>query len=124
MNSIRGLSLGVVLLSLVGLAEAGGGKKAQELLVGKWMGEAKDTEIVSITMEFAKDGKYKVETKTGDVRELVKGTYKLVDDKTLELAPAIEGEKPSRLKIEKLTEDMLILIAPEIKQRFELKRVK
>ena len=137
MNLVRCLMLGSFLLGVAGLgAEAGAGKKAQELIVGKWQMEKKeksgDKEIViSLTMQFASDGKYKVTRKVGEPinKELTKeGKYKFLDDTTLEITPAGEGEKKERTKIEKLTATDLTLVSEKDSQgktvTLELKRVK
>lgn len=119
---VRSLILGGVMLSLVALGvQAGGGStNNRELIVGKWKMATKDKfgdkEVeFSITAEFFKDGKLKLSSRVGDPlnkEESKEGTYKFIDDTTIESELRKLGDKEAekdKLKIDSLTKDKLIL---------------
>lgn len=132
MNLLRGLAFGAFLICLVGLrADAGEGKKVQDLIVGKWRMELKEKQddkvvTITITVEFSKDGKFKAVEKVGkpiDAKSTKEGTYKIIDDRTLEVAITGDKKTPGRSKIEKLTDSVLNMTG-EKGDKYEFKRVK
>jgi len=138
MNVFRAVILGSLLLCYVGLGvEAAAGKKPQELILGKWKTELKenfgDKDISStVTMEFLKEGKMSMVIKVGEPfnNEIsAEGTYKLIDDATLETTLVLPDRKEGtakRLKIEILTNEKLTLASEEKSKlkRLEFSRAK
>jgi len=87
--------------------------KAEDLIVGKWTHTAKkDNSEIVVVLEFLKGGDVTVELKlsTTTQPEKVKGKYKVLDDKTLE----IEVTDMGRSKTDKgeflLSKDRLTLV--------------
>jgi uncharacterized protein (TIGR03066 family) len=98
--------------------------KPKDLIVGKW--EPKQLpEGVKVTIEFTKDGKITVAGKAGDKEFKGSGTYKFVDDDTMETEMEIMGMKDkSKTKIVKISKEELITRDEGKKEEEKFKRVK
>lgn len=97
MKTAASILLGLILIAAV---DAGGDGKPKDLIVGKWS----EKEAGTFTLEFTKDGQLSVSV--GD--KLLKGTYKFVDEKTLEVEINDKNEK-NRLTVEKISKQELTL---------------
>jgi uncharacterized protein (TIGR03066 family) len=87
-------------------------KKAQDLLVGKWQsGDEKDKGVI---VEFTKDGGVKITLGADGFSFVIDGTYKLIDEKTVEVTMDDlnkKGEKKiEKLSIKSSTESECILV--------------
>jgi uncharacterized protein (TIGR03066 family) len=134
MKLLRILPL-VALVSIVAsFAAAGDGAKTKDLILGKWKYEktfkekedGKTVEIkVVIIVEFTKDGKWLIDSKTNGVNERKEGTYKVLDEKTLETTLTDEKNKimTNKLTIETLTKTKLVVF-DEKTPKMEFERVK
>jgi len=125
------------------LAAAGGAgeaPKAQDLIVGQWNAQralnGKDSDeirliILTIHAEFTADGKFKYEYRDHDEARTVEGTYKILDENTIETTAKeleISGKKSKKtvtrkLRIESLTKTKMFLI-DEKGERTDFYRVK
>jgi uncharacterized protein (TIGR03066 family) len=78
-------SLSAVLCAAL-LAPAAADAKPLEHLVGKWQGTIKDDngKESQLTVEFLKDGTWSGEAKSGDDVKKFAGTYKVIDEGTVE----------------------------------------
>src|SRR5438128_451472 len=92
--------LAVVALLAVAVRPALAAEKPQDLIVGKWQpSDAKD----KATLEFLKDGKLKI---TSD-QFTVDGSYKFIDDKTMEVKIAFGGQEMAvKLKVTVAKDDL------------------
>jgi len=83
-------------------------KKAKDLIVGKWEHTKKEGDVeAKITLDFAKDGKFTMTLEAGALNFNVKGKYKFVDDKNLELTlqdPQSKEEKTEKVKVVKISD--------------------
>jgi uncharacterized protein (TIGR03066 family) len=88
--------------------------KPADLIVGKWTHTEKQDKIeISVTLEFTKDNKLNMEMTLPNAKEPLKiaGTYKVVDDKTLEItAKDPKGEEKTDKGSFEVTKDKLTLI--------------
>jgi len=93
-------ALAVVALFALALVPAFAADKPQDLIVGKWKpNDAKD----EANLEFTKDGKVKV---TGKEFTL-DGTYKFVDDKSIEVKFSLNGmDRTVKLKVTVSADEM------------------
>jgi uncharacterized protein (TIGR03066 family) len=104
-------------------------EKAKDLIVGKWQ-PTKPPEGVQVVFEFTKDGKFKMDGKAkleGKKEQDVKreGTYKFLDDDTIELAIEQVGKsETTKVKIVKISKDELITRDDGKKEENSFKRVK
>jgi hypothetical protein len=123
------------------LSAAGGGGdalKVQDLIVGAWRAERileeKDDKlklnIITIRAKFTADGKFKYEQGDDDKTRIVEGTYKLLNDHTIETTATEPkmGRGPQKtvirkFKIESLTRTRLIVV-DEKGERIDFYRVK
>src|SRR5437773_161689 len=95
----------VVVVLLIALAPIAAADKPQDLIIGKWQ---MDANKATITVDFEKDGKVKVSIKEGANETKGSGTYKFINDETMEVMLDIDGEKKNeKLKV-KVTKDELI----------------
>jgi uncharacterized protein (TIGR03066 family) len=124
---MRALFAGTLLLLSLGFIQAGGGgAKVKDLIVGKWEGkEDVGGKEAKMLVEFTKKGDLKASISFDGMDLKVTGKYKFIDDKNIEVdVTGPDGKsKTEKNKIEKLTEQTLILIDPDGK-KVELKRVK
>jgi uncharacterized protein (TIGR03066 family) len=98
--------------------------KAKDLIVGKWepVEQAKGEKI---TIEFTKDGKIHISGKEGDTEIKAEGTYKFIDDTTLEATINFGDEKKTdKAKIVKITKDEMVTKREKDKKEETFKRVK
>src|SRR5260370_9042420 len=96
MKTLLLLLVGVCLLSVSCTRKGSADNKSQELLIGRWWSMV-GTERV--TLEFAKDGT----SKTTLVGQTTNGTYKWVDDNTIEL----NGKQRAKVTV---TQDELTMV--------------
>jgi len=90
---------------------------AKDLLIGKWEQGEGDKKG---TLEFTRDGKLKVSIQSISID----GTYKLLDEKTLEVTIDFMGKKESHKSPFKVTRDTLELTDPNDPTKIErFKRV-
>lgn len=127
MKTARGFLLaGLVLMSNCLLVQAGEKKENfKEKIVGKWApAEAK---MKGLTLEFTKDGKVKFSVDTEQLKFSIDGTYKFLDDKTIELSMK-NPMNPDDIKTDKVTVKSISAEEMEIensmKKLEKLKRVK
>lgn len=114
---LRLLIVGMMVVTIGNLSQAGDAKNPKELILGKWelKKDFKGKEIVT-TIEFKKDGK-------GERSFFGKGieiSYKILSDTELEItAPGFKGGEAKTTKYNyKVTETMLELTVPE-KEKFK-----
>jgi uncharacterized protein (TIGR03066 family) len=111
MRTLRWVALGCLVLVIAGC----GSGKNQDLIVGKW--EAKQSvggKEITLTTEFAKDGKMKV----GMGPITMEGKYKFVDDNNIEVEMEMMGQKKTeKNKIETLTKEKMVLVDPQGKKQ-------
>jgi uncharacterized protein (TIGR03066 family) len=110
---VRGLLLaaGLVGLSLAATAQDKDKDKAEAKLVGKWKltksGDDLPKELEAM-IEFVKDGKVKVSIKFGEKPDVMEGTWKVKDEKKIELTMKLEGkDKTETIDILKLDDKVL-----------------
>lgn len=107
MRTIRGMVLGGVALAMMTLV-ATAADKPKDLIVGKWEMVVKvkikdETKEIKLELELTKDGKANMKTPQGTKT----ATYKVVDDKTMELTSKMgDKEKTDKLSY-KVTKDTL-----------------
>ena len=94
--------------------------KPKDLIVGKWMGKDGPAEI---TIEFIKDGSLTVQAKAGDQKFELKGKYKVLDDKNLEVEITFMNETKKEKNEFTVTKEKLTLTDPKGKKQ-EFTRVK
>ena len=120
MKLLRILALVVFASIVVSFAAAGDGAKTKDLIVGKWKYEktfkekedGKIAEIkVVIIVEFTKDGKWLIDSKTNEEKDRKEGAYKVLDEKTIETTLTDEKNKirTNKLTIETLTKTKLVV---------------
>jgi uncharacterized protein (TIGR03066 family) len=124
---MRGLTVGSVLLCLVFCVEASTDEaKTKELLVGKWKSEKsfKDNDVkITVLVELTKEGKLTVDRKGANEDVKLEGTYKVLDENTLEATLVQPAKKVThKLTIELLTKTKLILKG-EKADKLEFERV-
>jgi uncharacterized protein (TIGR03066 family) len=127
------VSLCVVVIFLVGIAAEAVGDappKVKDLIIGKWRAQQtlkdKDDKQVKLTTlaEFTADGKLKYEHKHDEMAKTLEGTYKILDEKTIETTiKEVKKTVTHKLSIETLTKTKLILVG-EKAERIEFDRVK
>ncbi len=87
-------------------------KKPQDLLIGKWL--PADEKDKGVDLEFASGGVLKIDYKVDGMSFIFNGAYKVLDDKTLEVATddlAKKGEKKTeKLAIKSLTGDAIVFV--------------
>lgn len=118
-----------LVIALASVASLHADDKAKDLIVGKWE-PSKVPEGVKIVVEFTKDGKLKI---TGNAKIEGKkdqdisgsGSYKFLDDDTMETVVEIFGKKEtSKVKIVKISKDELVTRDDGKKEEESFKRVK
>ena len=105
--------------------DASGLKKTQALLLGKWKHKFKDDDGGFALFEFLKDGKLKGGVNDRDIEKSFEGTYKLIDNQTLELEVVWSGGKveKGRMKIEMLSKEKLIVVHEQSNEKAEFDRI-
>jgi uncharacterized protein (TIGR03066 family) len=104
-NALR-LVLGCAILLVATAARAE--DKPKDLLVGKWEGKEKlGEQEVKAVVEFTKDGKVKLTMSGGGMDVTLNGTYKVLDDKTLETSFEFMGQTMTDKSSFKVTKDSL-----------------
>ena len=104
-NPLR-LVLGCAILLVATAARAE--DKPKDLLVGKWEGKEKlGEQEVKAVVEFTKDGKVKLTMSGGGMDVTLNGTYKVLDDKTLETSFEFMGQTMTDKSSFKVTKDSL-----------------
>src|SRR5262245_41908365 len=103
-------------------------EKAKDLIIGKWE-PIKAQQGIKVVVEFTKEGKINMNVKGKadgkDVNENVGGTFKFLDDNTIEVAVNVQGKKDSKkVKIIKVTKDELTTKDDGATQEDQFKRVK
>jgi uncharacterized protein (TIGR03066 family) len=112
MSTLRGLVLACAVLLPAGSAY-GDAREAEKLLVGKWeirqkLGEKEAT----LTFVFEQDGKLTIKL-SGPIDHSLKGTYKLLDENTLEMTALFTDEPRSEKVKFKVSRDTLELIGEQ-----------
>jgi uncharacterized protein (TIGR03066 family) len=99
--------------------------KPQDIIVGKWSPTKEANKGMSL--EFTKEGVIKVDIKAEGLSLDLKGTYKFIDDKTIEVTLENplkkDEEKTDKLTIKSIAADKMVLIGPDGKEE-EFKPVK
>jgi len=117
MHTLRGLGIACAVLLPVGSAYADGRDDAAKLLLGKWeirqkLGEKE----ASLTLVFKQDGKLTLKL-SGPIDFTLNGTYKLLDENTLEMTAFFPDDaKVEKVKF-KVSRDTLELIGEEKEAR-------
>lgn len=95
---------GLLVLALVDLTPGQAADKPKDLIIGKWM-PVKEKEKKG-TLQFTPDGKLLVRVKGPDSKEIeVNGTFKFLDENTMEVVLSFKGEtRKEKLKV-KVTRD-------------------
>ena len=118
--SLAGL-LGILALLSIGFTPAHAADKAKDLIVGKW---EINKENQKGTIEFGKDNTLKARIKADDNDINITGTYKFLDDDTIEVEMTIMGgSRKHKLKVT-VTKDELKTEDPDNGKKDTLKRVK
>jgi uncharacterized protein (TIGR03066 family) len=120
MQTLRGLVVGCAVLFLVGQAYSDPTKdEAAKLIVGKW--ETKQTiqgKDATATLDFAKDGKLSMKL-SGPVDLSLNGTYKVLDEKTIEVTITFMDKTMTEKTPFKVSKDTLELTGKDNKvQKF------
>jgi uncharacterized protein (TIGR03066 family) len=122
----RSLMALAAVMILAGMSSAA--DKNKDMIVGKW--EPADTKDKkgSAVVEFTKGGDLKISVKAGEMNIDIKGTYKFIDDDTVEItveAPfgGKDEKKSEKLKIKSIKGDEMVIINPQGKEE-KMKRVK
>jgi len=119
MQVLRGLVVGCVVLLLAGQTYGDAKDDAAKLLVGKWETKQKvmDKEATAI-LDFSKDGKLSMKL-TGPVDLSLNGTYKVIDEKTLEVTITFMEKTMTEKSQFKVSKDTLELTGKDGKpQKF------
>jgi uncharacterized protein (TIGR03066 family) len=121
----RVVAVFVVLALLTGTATAA--DKNKDLIVGKWEPADVKDKKASAVIEFTKTGELKVSVKGEGFNFDVKGTYKFIDDNTVEITvdnPLAKGEKKSdKMKIKSISGDDMVIENAQGKEE-KMKRIK
>jgi len=119
MQVLRGLVVGCAVLLLAGQAYGDAKDDAAKLLVGKWETKQKlgDKEATAI-LDFSKDGKLAMKL-TGPVDLSLGGTYKVIDEKTIEVTITFMQKTKTEKSQFKVSKDTLELTGDDGKpQKF------
>jgi uncharacterized protein (TIGR03066 family) len=115
---------GVIAL-LTGTAVAA--DKNKDLIVGKWEPADVKDKKASAVIEFTKTGELKIVVKGEGLNFDIKGTYKFIDDNTVEITvdnPLAKGEKKSdKMKIKSISGDDMVIENAQGKEE-KMKRIK
>jgi uncharacterized protein (TIGR03066 family) len=123
MRTLRGLVLACAVFLPIGLVHGDARDDAAKLLVGKWETRQKLGEReASLMIVFEKDGKLSLKL-SGPTDLTLNGTYKLLDENTLEMTAFLTDDaKVEKVKF-KVSRDTLELIGEE-KETRKLSRAK
>jgi len=92
--------------------------KPQDLIVGKWAPSNEKNK--GMTFEFTKDGMIKIAIKAEGLSLDIAGTYKFLDDKTIEMTienPLKKDEKKSdKITVKAIEKEKLVLVGPDGKE--------
>ncbi|MBI1917717.1 MAG: hypothetical protein HYS12_23725 [Planctomycetes bacterium] len=119
MQALRGLVVSCAVLLLAGQVYGDPTKDdAAKLLIGKWETKQKirDKEATAI-LEFTKDGKLNMKLTAQDLDLTLTGSYKLLDEKTLELTVTVMDKTRTEKQKFKVSKDTLELIDKEDKSQ-------
>jgi hypothetical protein len=101
-----------LLLCLLFVIAGCGGSKPQDLIIGNW--DAKENlagKDITVKTEFTKDGKIRLSVEGFPPQE---GTYKFIDDNTIDLEV---GQAKKKVKIESISKEKMVLVEPEGKKQ-------
>ena len=119
--------LAVALLASAFLASSATAADNKELIVGKWTPAEAQGKGIEAVIEFTKDGKIKVAVKAEGFNLDLGGSYKFIDDKTLETTvddPQAKGKsKTEKSTIKSISADELVITNAQGKDE-KFKKVK
>ncbi len=110
MQTLRGLVVGCAVLLLAGQTYGDAKDDAAKLLVGKWESKLNQNgKEITATLDFTKDGKFSIKITLGKENQTLDGTYKVLDEKTVELTVAREDKTRTEKQQFKVSKDTLEL---------------
>jgi len=120
MQTLRGLVVGCAVLLLAGQTYGDAKDDAAKLLVGKWESKLNQNgKEITATLDFTKDGKFSIKITLGKENQTLDGTYKVLDEKTVELTVAREDKTRTEKQQFKVSKDTLELTGKDNKpQKF------
>lgn len=124
MQALRGLVVGCAVLLLAGQVYGDAKDDAAKLLVGKWETKQKlgDKEATAV-LDFTKDGKLSMKL-SGPVELSLNGTYKVLDEKTLEVTITFMQQTKTEKSSFKVSKDTLELTGSQDNKPQKFNRVK
>ncbi len=115
MNTLRSILSAIIILGLANIASAADKDDNKKLIVGKWEVSKADEGTVppGATIEFTKDGKFKMNAKKDDKEESREGTYTVEGDTVSLLMKRDDGDQTVKIAIKKLSASELTVEGPD-----------
>ena len=125
MKAVAWLALATLATGSLSGTSVAADKKNSEMIVGKWTPDGPKGK--GVVLEFTKDGKMKISIGPEGMSFVISGTYKALDDNTIEMSmenpQKKEETKSQKLTIKAISADEATIVGPDGKEE-KLKAVK